>query len=68
MNMLKSRKKISFSIEAQVRNYNLNQKYDFRADFCFTNLRKIPQHFRHLITTFPTTNVNDNVAVGVLGQ
>lgn len=56
------KKKISF------RNYNLNHKYEIRADFCFTNLREVPQHFRHLITTFPTTNVDDNVAVGVLGQ
>lgn len=33
-----------------------------------TNLGEISQHFRHFVPTLSTANIDDDVAVGVLGQ
>lgn len=35
---------------------------------CLAYLRKISQDFRHLIPTFSASNINNDVAVGILGQ
>lgn len=33
-----------------------------------TYLGEIPQHFRHFISTLSAANINDDFAVGILGQ
>lgn len=33
-----------------------------------TNLRKVAQHFRHFISALATANVDNDIAVGVLGE
>ena len=31
-------------------------------------LGKVPEYFRHLVTSLPTANIDDDIRVGVLGQ
>lgn len=35
---------------------------------CLAYLRKVAQDFRHFIPTFSASNINNDVAVGILGQ
>lgn len=37
------------------------------VDFA-SKLREVSQHFRHLVTTFSATDVNDDIGVGILGK
>lgn len=58
-------------IQYPSKSQELNPKYKIIFFICFvrlTDLGKIPQHFRHFVAAFAATNVNDHVAVGILGQ